>query len=126
MGQSRQSFKPSDTTDNKMATGSVVLKVSSATPATGNPDGESDVGESWERYQRRELVSDRTLKNTRSGSVTISNGSISGPRLSVSGESNGTVLTNGQSAFVGVTLQRPTPGVFPEESPSPATAPILR
>ena len=96
-------FTPSDTTDYNTATGSVLLTVNSATPATGtltvNPTSVS-FGNVAIGANSSQTV---TLTNSGSGSVTISNVSTT-PGVGVSGASTGMVLTGGQSATLDLTL----------------------
>jgi 2-keto-3-deoxy-6-phosphogluconate aldolase len=97
-------FTPSNTTDYNSATGSVVLTVNGAAPATGtltvNPTSVT-LGNVIIGANSSETV---TLKNSGSGSVTISNVSISAPGVSVSGVSSGMVLSSGQSASLEMTF----------------------
>jgi hypothetical protein len=95
-------FTPSDTTDYNTATGSVVLTVNSAAPATGTltvSPASVSLGSVIVGANSSETV---TVTNSGSGSITISNVSISGPGVSTSGVSSGMVLTGGQSASLDV------------------------
>ena len=103
-------FTPADTTDYNTATGSVVLTVNSAAPASGSLTvtpasvtfGRVSVGTS-----SSQIV---TLTNSGNASVTISNLSISGPGVGASGVSAGIVLTGGQSASLDLTFAASSAG----------------